>query len=281
MGIFLDDTSRKLRSGWVIVLFAVLAAGSYGIGNLAISILGLYPRSPLTLDDGYLFFPSLLMLAAAGVATAVCALGLKSPVGLPRDGALRDCAIGFTVGAALVSLAVAIPIFTGHGTLTLGHAGVGAVAIAGARQLLILIPTSVGEELLLRGVVLRQLAIATRPWAAVLLTGGTFGLMHLLNPGASWIAALNVALVGLWFGVLAIRTSLWTSFAAHTAWNWFEGFVLGQPVSGISPGTSLFAGPVELGGFFSGGDFGPEASGLTTVLLALATLAAALWPKKA
>ena len=145
---------------------------------------------------------------------------------------------------------------------------------------MILGPTSVGEELLLRGVVMRQLAIVTRPWIAVALTGCAFGLMHLVNPGASWIAALNVALVGLWFGVLAIRTSLWTSIGAHLAWNWFEGFVLGQPVSGIAPGTSLFAGSVQPRGFFSGGDFGPEASGLTTVLLAIATLVCALWPKK-
>jgi uncharacterized protein len=280
VGLFLDDTGRTLRSGWVIVLFALVAAVTYFIGSAAVGLLGLYPSAPLRLDDFTLFFTTLVMLGASGLATLVCALALKAQIGLPTNRALKNTFLGLGLGAALVTLAVAIPAVAGQGALTLYEGSLGALALAGLRQLLVLAPTSVGEELLLRGVVLRQLAIGTRPWIAVALTGCAFGVMHLLNPSASPIAALNVALVGLWFGVLAIRTSLWTSIGAHVAWNWFEGFVFGQPVSGIIPGPSLFAGSVQATGFFSGGDFGPEASGLTTVLLALATAASVSWPKK-
>lgn len=280
MGFFLDDSRRTLRSGWVIALFAVLAAFIYLVGSALVALLGLSPRGPLRLDELNLFFTTVVMLLAAGIPTAICAIGLSAPAGLPVSRWLKDSAIGFALGATVVTLAVAIPAAVGQGALTLYGGSLGVLLAAGARQLLVLLPTSAGEELLLRGVVLRQLAIGTRPWIAVGLTGLLFGLMHLINPSASPIAALNVALVGLWFGVLSIRTSLWMSIAAHTGWNWFEGFVLGQPVSGIIPGPSLFAGSVQASGFFSGGDFGPEASGLTTVLLVLATAAAALWPKK-
>ena len=280
MGILLNDATGKLRSGWVIFVFAALAGFSYFVGSAAVAILGLEPRSPLSLDDVRLFFTTAVMLAAAGFASLICALALKAEVGLPRHRALSHTLVGLGLGAAVVTLAVVIPVAAGHGTLHLYAGPLGALALAAATHALILVPTSIGEELLLRGVVMRQLALGTRPWLAVALTGSAFGVMHLLNPSASPIAALNVALVGLWFGVLAIRTSLWTSIAAHASWNWFEGFVLGQPVSGINPGTSLFAGTVQTSGFFSGGDFGPEASGLTTVLLALATIAAAAWPKK-
>lgn len=281
MGLFLDDATQKLRSGWVIVVFAVLAGGGYSVCSLAVAILGLQPKGQLSLDDGYLFFTTIVMLVASVVATVICVLVLKVEAGLPKSRALKDTLRGLAMGAGLVLLAVLIPVALGHGTLTLYDGTFEVLALAGLIQVLILLPTSIGEELLLRGVVLRQLAIATRPWIAVALTGGTFGLMHLVNPSASWVAAANVALVGLWFGVLAIRTTLWTAIGAHVAWNLFEGFVLGQPVSGINPGASLFAGTVQPIGFFSGGEFGPEASGLTTLLLALATLAAALWPKEA
>ena len=279
MGTFVDDVSGKVRSGWVLGLFVVIAAGAYGVGSAAVSFLGLYPKDPLTLDDGYLFFTTMVMLAAALGATVVCALLLKAEVGLPRARWARHLLFGIALGGGLVALAVVIPVVAGQGSLSFTTGSFGAVAASAAMQLAILGPTSIGEELLMRGVPLRALVRGTRPWIAVALTGGVFGVMHLMNPGASMVAALNVALVGLWFGALTLRTSLWTAIGAHLAWNWFEGFVFGQPVSGIKPGRSLFEAPVELSGFFSGGDFGPEASGLTTVLLLLATAATVLWPK--
>ncbi len=280
MGFFLDETRDRPRSGWVIALFAVLAAVTFGIGNTALSVLRLTPTDPLSLDDGSLFFTTMVMLVTAGVPTIVCAFALKAEIGLPLSRALKDLGLGLALGAGLVTAAVGIPFLAGQATLTPFEGSFSALGLAAAREWVVLAPTSVGEELLLRGVVLRQLMIATRPWVAVALTGCAFGLMHLLNPGASALAALNVAGVGLWFGVLAVRTSLWTSIAAHTAWNFFEGFVFGQPVSGIHPGSSVFVGSVHAVGFFSGGPFGPEASVLTTVLLVLATAAAAAWPKK-
>jgi membrane protease YdiL (CAAX protease family) len=280
VSLFVDAASGKLRSAWVIAIFAVLAAGTFGGTSAIVALLQLYPRTPLSLEDGYLVFSSMTMLAAAGVPTIICALAFKAEVGLPRPRAPRDLALGVALGAALISLTVWIPVLLGHGTTRLFAGSVGATLLSGLQQLFTLGPTAVGEELLLRGVVLRQLAAGTRPWLAVLLTGGCFGLMHLNNPDSSWIAAVNVALVGLWFGVLALRTTLWTALAAHVAWNWFEGFVYGQPVSGILSGHSLFVGSTHGRGFFDGGAFGPEASGLTTVLLVLATLAAALWPPR-
>jgi hypothetical protein len=146
--------------------------------------------------------------------------------------------------------------------------------------LIVLGPTAVGEELMLRGVVLRQLARGTRPWIAVALTGSCFGAMHLLNPSATAVAALNVALVGVWFGVLALRSSLWSSIGAHVAWNWFEGFFYGQPVSGIEPGRALLSGWLDGAPFFSGGQFGPEAAGVTSVLLALAIVVSVGWNRR-
>ena len=280
MSLFLDDTGRTLRSGWVVAIFSVVAAGTFGICNAVIGLLRLYPRIPLSLDDGYLFFNSTAMVIAAGVPSLICALVLRADLGAPLRRLARDLPLGVFIGAGLVSCAVLIPVAAGQGTLNRFDEAGARVLQSGLQQLFTLGPTAVGEELMLRGVILRQLAAGTRPWIAVALTGVTFGLMHLLNPDASAIAAVNVALVGVAFGVLALRTSLWASIGAHVAWNWLEGFFYGQPVSGIRSGHALFLGAVHDRGFFFGGEFGPEASGLTTVVLVLATLVAALWPRR-
>ena len=92
------------------------------------------------------------------------------------------------------------------------------------------------------------------------------------------MSTFNVALVGWWFGALVVRTgSLWTAIAMHVSWNFCEGFVFGAPVSGLHPGVSLLRASVEPRGFWSGGQFGPEASGLTAVLLATGLLVTVAW----
>lgn len=268
------DAERKLRSGWVIVLFFGCAGLIEFLGMAFLAIARLGPRT-LSLDDWHLGLNTTLMLVAASVPTVLCLAVLRADAGLPEWPMLRHLGLGLGLGAALVAFAVGIPAITGHSPLTFTPSA--ELPGAALLQFAILTPTSVGEELLVRGVVLRQLAKGTRPWFAIVATGGLFGVMHLVNPNSTPIAAINVALVGFWFGVLAWRTSLWTAIGAHVAWNWCEGFVFGQPVSGITPGPSLFGGTVTPPGFFSGGAFGPEASGLTTVLLVAATLAAIAW----
>ncbi len=273
MGVFVDEGSGRVRSGWVVVVFAGVAALVYAPLSTALGLLGL-AGGPLALSNLNLAFHTSVMLVASSVATAVCRLAFRADAGLARDRAGKDLVVGAALGTGLVALAVLVPVAAGAGTLAPSAASVSALAVAGLQQMLILAPTSIGEELLLRGVVLRQLARGVGGLPAIVATGAVFGLMHLVNPSASAVAAANVALVGVWFGLLALYWSLWRAIAVHVAWNWNEGFVFGQPVSGIEPGASLFGGSVFEGteGFFSGGAFGPEASGLTTVLLALACL---------
>jgi hypothetical protein len=145
----------------------------------------------------------------------------------------------------------------------LGQHAVGGRTASGLAYLII----AFGEELALRGVAFWAIARSAGNAVAVLATGGVFGALHLLNPSATWLAAGIVALVGVWFGVLTARTgSLWCAIGLHLSWNFCEGFVFGQPVSGLRPGLSLLSGTVGAAGFWNGGDFGPEAAGWTAVL---------------
>lgn len=274
MGGLFRDAQGQVRSFWVLATFSAVAAASYFLLLGAISLLGLYPRA-LRLDEGRLFFTSSALLAAAALATVVCRAAFAAEAGFGRP---RHLALGLGAGALAASAAALGGLFGELAQLEWGGAGAGAIALSGALQLLTVAPTSVGEEILLRGVALRQLARGTGPAAAVVLTGAAFGVMHATNPSASPVAAVNIALVGGWFGAMVWRTgSLWTGIGLHVAWNWVEGFVFGTPVSGLQPAASIWVVTPAREEFWSGGAFGPEAAGVTTLVLAAAIVATLLW----
>lgn len=186
---------------------------------------------------------------------------------------------GFLFGALAITVACTIPVLVGASTLRLGE---GHLIQAGLAQFITLAPAGIGEELLLRGVAFQALRRGVGDRWAVTLSGTLFGAMHLLNPHASLTAALIIALVGLWFGAARVRSgSVWMPIGLHLAWNFFEGFVFGQPVSGLGPGTSLFVTTIGEPGFWSGGAFGPEAAGWTAVVLAGALGLTLAWPSRA
>ncbi len=256
----------RIRSGWVVTAFVVIAT--------VFEFLFQLPAVVLHFAVGDLSDPRLALVTAPTllsglVATAVCVRVFREPFALGRVGDVR---LGFALGAAALAAGVLGPVAVGAGTLGGPEASVANIAWSGALQVFTIGATSVGEELLFRGVAFGALARGTRPWVAVVATSVVFGAAHWRNPNASFVASLNVALVGVWFGLLRHRRSLWASIGLHLSWNWFEGFVFGQPVSGLYPGASLMVAswPRERG-FWSGGDFGPEASGWVAVVLVVAT----------
>lgn len=279
MGALVKDASGRVRSGWVVAAFAACALLVYLALMAAVGLLGLYPRAPVRLDDPRLFFSSAAALAAGLAATLVCRVAFGARAGADPSSAARGGLLGLGLGAVAISAVVLLGAAAG-GSLEASGAPARELLRIGALQLLTVGPTSVGEELLLRGVAFRQLARGLSPGAAIVASGGAFGLMHLGNPSVSWLAALNIALVGCWFGLVVWRTgTLWTSIGLHLAWNWFEGFVFGLPVSGVQPAASLVRASAPPG-FFSGGAFGPEASGSAALVLALAIALTLFWPRR-
>ena len=70
------------------------------------------------------------------------------------------------------------------------------------------------------------------------------------------------------------RGSIWTPIGLHAAWNWFEGWVFGFPVSGTLR-ESLLVLDIRGPAWATGGAFGPEGGALG--LAAMALVAALLW----
>jgi membrane protease YdiL (CAAX protease family) len=139
------------------------------------------------------------------------------------------------------------------------------------------IASGVVEELLFRGLVFRIIEESLGSVLALFVSALIFGLLHLANPNATFLAGLAIAIeAGVLLGAVYMLTRrLWLAMGVHFAWNFTQGGLFGVPVSGNDfPGLvqSTLSGPAWL----SGGAFGAEAS-VFAVLVGLGASAYVLW----
>lgn len=271
----MNDQPRAVHYGWVLLVFIIIAVLLGVLLSIATAIFNV--RHERSLDSPMLLLQTGVTLVAAIGATVFTWLAFREPTGLYTTHPERHVTIGFALGALALTVAVVVPVLVGVSDLALAKQVPWRL---GLLQLVTLAPAGIGEELLLRGLGFNALRRGIGDMAAVLVSSAIFGAMHLFNPHASVMAAALIALVGVWFGLLVVRAgSVWIGVGVHVAWNFFEGFVFGQPVSGNGPGSSVFvAAWPPVAGFWSGGDFGPEAAGFTAVVLLVAIAATWWWP---
>jgi len=170
--------------------------------------------------------------------------------------AVPELGIGLGLGALLFSVTIGI------------LAALGAYEVSGNngwQTMLAVLPASilsgVLEEVLIRGVVFRILEQWLGSWIALGISAIIFGVLHLLNPGAT---LLNAAAISIEAGVLLaaaymLTRRLWLCVGTHIAWNFTQGGIFSIAVSGGSSKGLLQArmvGPDWL----TGGTFGAEAS---------------------
>ena len=263
----LRDAEGRVRTPYILGVFTVVGVAGESLFRVLLGLIGLVGVDDL--DSPRLLFSTATTLLAGIAATLVTWLLFRSPTGLNDASAPARFGEGFAIGGLALAVSCVVPEWFGATSLTLTSGELGTVVGVGVLQLITLAPAGIGEELLLRGLGFQALRRGLGDVGALVVSSLVFGGLHILNPGATWLAAAEVALVGLWFGAITVRTgSLWMSMGLHVAWNFFEGFVFGQPISGTAPGTSIFVGrDLQTGGFWSGGAFGPEAAGWTAVVL--------------
>jgi membrane protease YdiL (CAAX protease family) len=193
---------------------------------------------------------------------------------LSRRNAGREFCAGLTLGALLFCVTIGILAALGVYQIT-GKNG-WAIMLAGLSSAIL---GGVLEEVLIRGVLFRILEEWLGSWIALGLSAIIFGVLHLLNPGAT---LLNAAAISIEAGVLLaaaymVTRRLWLCVGIHIAWNFTQGGIFSVAVSGgASKGffQSTMVGPDWL----TGGVFGAEASVVALVVclaagIALLTLA--------
>ncbi len=196
-------------------------------------------------------------------------------VGLWWNGSsARNLGLGLAGGAGAACMAMIPALLVGAAKLT----RVGPVNWSGLAFILVCIAAgSVGEEIFFRGYGFQVLVDGLGPWSATLPIGIFFGVMHASNPGATTFGIVNTAGFGVLFGYSYLRSrDLWLPIGLHFGWN-VTLPLLGANLSGIKIFKEITGHEMvwRAGAFWSGGDYGPEASILTS--LALVPLAIYIW----
>ncbi|MGN6147666.1 MAG: lysostaphin resistance A-like protein [Rhizomicrobium sp.] len=275
---FTDETNAPLSAlgiwrFWPLrfVLFFVVLTGAYvGCGLLA----GVVPKK-LPFIPADVSRPAFVLLGVAIMITIYRLLvrwtEKRGTSELAATGAFSHLLGGALLGFAMFSGVIAIDVALG-GARIQGFAGFDGLVSAFSMALL----AGVAEEIIVRGAVYRLLEDGFGTMIAIILSGALFGLLHALNPGATWASTAAIAVEAgvLLAAAYLVTRSLWLAIGLHFGWNFTEGGIFGAAVSGgKSHGlvTTVFAGPDWL----TGGKFGPEAS-LTAVILCVVVAAVLL-----
>jgi len=128
---------------------------------------------------------------------------------------------------------------------------------------------AVGEEMLFHGYGFQILLAALGPWAAILPVSVMFALAHTGNLSITALGIVNTFGWGMLLGYAFWRSGdLWLPIGLHVGWNWVLPLA-GVPLSGFTMNLTGYALRWKAGALWSGGDYGPEASILTTIMLLL------------
>lgn len=274
----------KLRSGWRFGIFAAL----YIFASVfVVMIVGALAYSFILQGPSLFLFSSIASLIPALVLGWLCGKYLE---GLPfralgaslTRGWLRHFVIGSLLGVASFGLAAAIASSFGDLDFVVSGFPTSDIARSMLFSLLIFGAAAAFEEVLFRGYILQTFARSGLAWFAILLTSVFFGLVHLNNPNANYLAAINTALAGVWFGIAYLKTrDLWFVWGLHLFWNWMQGSFFGIEVSGLTE----IMGPTFLkevdGGpaWLTGGNYGIEAGVACTFALIVSTVAIYFLPR--
>lgn len=178
----------------------------------------------------------------------------------------RNLALGLAGGAGSAALVLTLPLISGAATMQRGAEG-GAEWASWITLSLLLLAGSAGEEILFRGYGFQALIRAAGPGPAVAVVGALFSVLHASNPNASGIGLANTTGFGLLFGFAFLRSrDLWLPVGLHFGWN-ITLPLFGANVSGFRMKAAGYEIAWKAGSLWSGGEYGPEASILTSLVL--------------
>ena len=192
---------------------------------------------------------------------------------------LTDIFRGLLLGSALVTAAVVLIALFGRYTVGLIP---GPHLQSVVLCVWVLATAAMLEEVMFRGYPFQRLVESIGPAAATMIVALFFGAVHLRNPHATKLGALNTVLVGVLFALAYLKTrSLWLPFGIHFAWNLTMGLIFGLAVSGITMFSVAAIGSAAGSQRLTGGAYGIEASLTGTGVIAIGILIVTLVPARA
>lgn len=263
------DGTGRVRLAWRLLLFLTVTPGVAVLVRFVVPGDGIAAVSTAALAGALAGGWAALALDGLGPG----ALGFHLAASTPGEVG-RGTALGLGLAAVVVAvLTVAGGVAWGweSGSLPAWVAGAGRTAA-------ILAVAAAAEEALLRGYLLQALAEGWGAGWALAVTSAAFGALHMGNPGATGLGAVNTAAAGLFLGAVVLRTgSLWWATGAHLGWNWGVAYLADLPLSGFEVADAPWVAATPTGpAWLGGGGFGPEGSAVATVVF-LAAAAVCWW----
>ncbi len=219
------------------------------------------------------FHAAPLANAAVQIVLGLLAIGLylawgkfierRAVTELATPGLAREWGVGALYGAGLYTASAVVLML------------LGIYKVEGVNGLLFLLPnlalgikSGIFEELIFRGVLFQSVEAMFGSWAGILVSSLAFGLLHLLNPGATLGGAVYICVeAGLLLSAAYLVTRrLWICMGFHMAWNYFQSAVFSGVVSGALSDPGLLKARIEGPELLTGGSFGMEHSVVALVL---------------
>lgn len=130
-----------------------------------------------------------------------------------------------------------------------------------------------GEELVTRWFIYENVKkyFPNKPIVPILLNACFFMVLHLTNPGISFMPLVSLVLVGILYSLLVYYFhSFWAAVVAHASWNFCQNIILGLPNSGTPSAFSMYSydAAAATNGFAYDTAFGIEGSIMAAILLA-------------
>lgn len=270
----------EVRSGWkialtLILMFALMNVVSIFIGIVIgiiasakgnIAELSAIENSPLFFSiaiilQNFAFIGSSMIMWKAFEKNKFRFMGLTNI----KKG-YKELVVGLLLGAITITVVGVILLLIGEVTLvnSLSNPNISYELLSG---LIAFIAVGFGEEIFGRAYCMSVLKQTRNKYIVLGVSAAIFAEMHLGNSGISFLALINLFLVGILFGYMFMKSgNVWMPIGFHITWNYFQGYVLGFQVSG-----NEVRGIYQLNNvgntFFNGGIFGPEGGIIVTVIL--------------
>ena len=276
--IFINNDGQWRIPWRILMMFVLVIAAALAI-NKGWRVAGL-PGQKAASPSQFLGFVLLLVAATLSIIRMLLRIFEQrgfDAIWLPLNwSAWKPLALGTLLGAIPIMLLVAMSVLGGYGEIASANVDASVLIAALVPTLAAMFLISGQEELVMRGYLFRQIALARGPLIAAVVTGILFGLAHSANPGANWQGLLFTAIGGTLMGLLLVRSgSLWLLVGYHFGWNAVSGNVFGLEVSGMDVQSTVFLTTLSGSEWLTGGDYGFESS-LPAVFLELAVLSGAL-----
>jgi membrane protease YdiL (CAAX protease family) len=259
-----------LRAGWRLLIYVALVFLLYGLAAVAL------PRN--THGIWRKLADELRFMAAALLPALLMGAIEKRPFG--AYGLPGQLAFGrlFWAGVIWGIAAISLLVFAIGGV---GDFSLGSVALHGVRILKFAVfwggfflVVGFFEEFLLRGYSQFTLATGMGFWPAAVLLSVIFAVMHVGNPGETFIGLVAVAAIGLFFCLTLYRTgNLWFAVGFHASFDWGESYLYSVRDSGTTVTGHLLNSSFHGSRWITGGSVGPEGSVFVFVVIALTWVA--------